>query len=135
MKRILGMIFLLFFGICGTVGGVALFSGCSQSQVENGGGGTFVPPQNENEEIDNPNYNENYDDNQNEDESGGEDDDEISANLNSTDYTFKIFSQLKDSSSSHTNTSSSTNYNVFYLQWKDSNGTRQPFEAGEKNTI
>lgn len=41
MKRILGMIFLLFFGICGTVGGAALFSGCSQSQVENGGGGNL----------------------------------------------------------------------------------------------
>ena len=39
MKRILGMIFLLFFGICGTVGGAALFSGCSQSQTETGGGG------------------------------------------------------------------------------------------------
>lgn len=49
MKRILGIIFLLFFGICGTVGGVALFSGCSQSQTETGGGGTSSPSEDETE--------------------------------------------------------------------------------------
>ncbi len=56
MKRILGMIFLLFFGICGTFGGAALFSGCSQSQVENGGGGTSSPS--EDETTENPNKND-----------------------------------------------------------------------------
>lgn len=56
MKRILGIIFLLFFGICGTVGGAALFSGCSQSQVENGGGGTSSPS--EDETTENPNKND-----------------------------------------------------------------------------
>ena len=39
MKRIFGLIFVVSFGICGTAGGAVLFFGCSQSQVEKGGGG------------------------------------------------------------------------------------------------
>lgn len=41
MKRIFGLIFVVLFGICGTAGGAVLFSGCSQSQVEKGGGGNL----------------------------------------------------------------------------------------------
>ena len=54
MKRIFGLIFVVLFGICGTAGGAVLFFGCSQSQVEKGGGGKFEDYENPNNDQESP---------------------------------------------------------------------------------
>ena len=85
----------------------------------------------EDETTENPNDQE---DNENEDVDNGtdvgdeggssdQDDEEIEANLWTTDYTFTVVAQYKTGSGSATTASTSTNENVFHIQWQTESGS------------
>lgn len=85
----------------------------------------------EDETTENPNDQEN---NENEDVNDGtdvgdeggssdQDDEEIEANLWITDYTFTVIAQYKTGSGDATTASTSTNENVFHIQWQTESGS------------
>lgn len=129
MKKVLAIMLMILCGFAFVGSGVVLLSGCSTSQTETGGEGISGPS--EDETTDNPNDQEN---NENEDvgdgtnvgDEGGssdQDDEEIEANLWTTDYTFTVVAQYKTGSGSATTASTSTNENVFHIQWQTESGS------------
>lgn len=116
MKRI----FYIFLILCSLslFGGIVLLNGCS-SNVED-----------VNESVTTPS-DENQGEESGDEENQGNDDEEVSANLQTSDYTFKVYAQIKDSSSAATTSSSSSSVisQIFKLEWRSSESQLQPINA------
>ena len=122
MKKIL----YIFLILCcfSLVGGICLFTGCSSSNSDNN---TQISTPSEETEA--PSEDGGSEDDEN--PSDNEEDEEISANLQNTDYTFKVYAQIKDNADSYTTTRANTTSpsQIFELQWRSSESALEPINA------
>ena len=140
MKKVIAIILMILCGFTVIGGGTLLLTSCGTSTQQSGGGisdsGEIENPDDDenNTDIDTnlPEDNPDEDVSDSEDDTADDDDKEIEANLQNTDYTFKVIAQIRTSSTSYTTATASTSSpsQIFSLAWMD-NGTRQNWGADE----